>query len=114
MKREEFKKALEKIVELYMGDFERYDRDPQIVVTPSTLLVDLVNGSERLEDIADSEEAVEDAAAADRADSEDYADFQARRDQDYYPVTSMLMKDAQGRAVVDEEAINRVVAEYFK
>lgn len=97
-----------------MGDFERYDNDPQIVVTPSTLLVDLVNGSERLEDIADSDETVEEAAAADRSDVEEYADFQARRDQDYYPVKMMIKKNADGVAVMDEDAIERVVDEYFK
>ncbi len=113
MTRVEFKKALEKLVTLYMGDFTRYDSDPQIVVTPATLFVDLVNGRERLTDIADSEEAVEDAAAADRPESEDATDFQVRRDQDYYPVKSLLRKNSEGVAEINDEAIEKITDVYF-
>lgn len=113
MTREEFKKALEKIVTLYMGDFTRYDGDPQVVVTPATLFVDLVNGRERLTDIADSDEAVEDAAAAESPESEDATDYQARRDQDYYPVKSLLRKNSEGKAEIDEEAVEKIVNVYF-
>lgn len=113
MTREEFKSALEKLVTLYMGDFTRYDSDPQIVVTPATLFVDLVNGRERLTDIADSEEAVEDAAAADKPETEDATDYQARRDQDYYPVKSLLHKNSEGCAEINNEAVEKIVNVYF-
>lgn len=113
MTREQLTQAIDKLLTLYIGDFTRYDRDPQITVNPATLFVDLVNSSERLTDIAYSDEAVEDAAAADRPETEDATDRQARRDQDYYPVKSLLRKNSQGLAEPNPDAIAALTAVYF-
>lgn len=112
MTRKDFEEAITKLVNLYIGDFERYDSNPQIYVDPATMFVDLVNGSDFYRNIEDSDEAVENAAGADRPESEDADDYQVRRNPDFYPVKT-LFKVSDGVGTPDAEAISVLAAKYF-
>ena len=79
---------------------------------PAGLAVDIVSGSDFLDEIAESDEVIEIAAAADDAASEDAADYQASRIPDFYEL-SQYVKDVDGRKTVDVAAVDRLVSKYF-
>ena len=114
MTRNDFTSLVNKAVELYMGSFEQFDSNPQIKINPATLTIQLVNGSEMETDIEYSDEAIEEAAGAETPEYEDAMDAQARQNPYFYAVKHLLKKDAEGKATINEAAVEEIVNIYFK
>lgn len=114
MTRNEFSSLVNKVVEQYMESFSLYDSNPQLKINPVTLTIQLVNGSEMQTDIEYSDEAIEEAAGAQTPEYEDAMDAQARRNPDFYAVKHLLKKDSQGKATINQAAIEEIVNIYFK
>lgn len=113
MTREEFKKSVEDNVNFYIGNFYRYDSNPQLRVNPSTLEVTLVNGSDILSEIGDNDEAIESAAAAHGMANQEAADFQVTQNPDFYAVKDLLEAVSDDKTLPDEKAIEEIVKVYF-
>lgn len=114
MTRNDFSSLVNKIVGQYIQSFDLYDSNPQLKVNPVTLTIQLVNGSEMQTDIEYSDEAIEEAAGAQTPEYEDAMDAQARRNPDFYAVKRLLKKDANGKATIDQAAIEEIANIYFK
>ncbi len=114
MTRNDFSTLINKVVEQYMQSFSLYDGNPQLKVNPVTLTIDLINGSEMQTDIEYADEAIEEAAGAQSPEYEDAMDSQARRNPDFYAVKKLLKKDANGKAIIKEDAIQEIADIYFK
>lgn len=113
MTRDSFSDKIRYLVGEFMNCFDCFDSDPQIRIDPSSFDVRLVNGREMHAEIEDSIEAVESAAGADGEALEESTDFQVRRNPDFVPVRSLIVRDGGGKAIADESAIRRVVDTYF-
>lgn len=113
MKKEDFINAVTGLVWEYINNRDMVGDNGQIRVNPELLTVDLFTGSEFLQGLADSEEAIEDAASAQGDETESAADYQASQNPEFYPVSSLTHKDADGRIVPDAEAISALTANYF-
>lgn len=109
MKREEFETAVTEAVGLYLDDKNNFDSNAQLRVDPSTLEIEIVNGSDMLAEIEDSNEAVEDAAGAQGAANEEATEFQVKQNPDFYAMSTLT-----GPNGVDSKGIAKVVAAYFK
>lgn len=114
MKRDEFVESFRELVQTYINDWDQFDTNPQIRVNPNLLYLELVNGSDMLDDISDSEEAIEDAAYAQGDETESATDFQASQDPEFYPVKTFLKPDGSNNSIPDMEKINKVADKYFK
>lgn len=113
MEKTNFIKALTNRVQEYIDNFDRFDNNPQLMVNPQSLTVEVVNGSDMLANIADSEEAVEDAVSAQGDESEAATDYQASQDPDFYPVKELLDPTKKGMTVPDAKAIEKIAKKYF-
>lgn len=113
MRREEFVKSVETVVNEYINDFDRFDKNPMLRVNPELKLVEVENGYGFREDIEYSDEAVEQAAAVEGDAREDAMDNQAAQDFDYYPIRHFFRVDVNGRGIVNTEAINELADKYF-
>lgn len=107
-----FKQQIPDLISGYVDNYIGNDENPQIRVVPAGFAVDIVSGSDFLDEIAESDEVIEIAAAADDAASEDAADYQASRIPDFYEL-SQYVKDVDGRKTVDVAAVDRLVSKYF-
>lgn len=113
MDRKEFEKVVTDNVQLYIDNFDRFDTNPQLRVNPVSLRVDIVNGSDFINEIEDSDEAVEDAAAAQGMESNEATDYQANQNPDFYPVKPLL--EPKGKtSVPSEKKIDDIVRIYFR
>lgn len=113
MTRDEFKKALTDNVQFYIDNFYRFDSNPQLRINPSTRLVTLVNGSDKLTAISDNDDAIEAAAAAHGLANQDATDFQVTQNPDFYAVKPLLFNTEDGRTVPSEQGIEEIVANYY-
>lgn len=113
MKKTEFEEAVSGLVWEYINNEDMMGKNAQIRVNPALLYVDIFTEKEFLEGIADSEEAIEDAAYASGAETEDASDYQASQDPDFYPASTLVTTDADGRRIPDREAIAKLAANYF-
>ena len=112
MDKKEFEGVLTDAVQMYIDNFDRFDSNPQLRVNPVSLRVDLVNGSDLINEIEDSDEAVEDAAAAQGMESNDATDYQAKQNPDFYPVKPLL--EPKGNTdVPSAKKIDEIVKVYF-
>ena len=113
MTRKELVSTVTTLVGRYIDNFDSFDTNPQIEINPETLSVLLVNGSDMYDDIEFSDEAIEEAAAAQRAETEDATDFQAKRNPDYYAVKPLLRKTADNKVQPDAAVIEAIADIYF-
>ncbi len=104
------------IVELinrYIANADSFDSNPQLRIVPSTMSMTIVNGSDRLAEIEVSDENVDDEAGVDGERSEEYADYQAGRNPDFYPVKSMIKADGNKKYAADTKAIESIATSYI-
>ena len=113
MTREEFKKAIRDNVEFYIGNFYRYDSNPQLRVNPDTLGMELVNGTDMLEGIGDNDEAIESAAASHGMAWQEASDEQVSRNPVYYSIKSLLEAVSDDKTLPNEKEIENIVGVYF-
>ena len=113
MKRDEFVETVTGLVWEYINNEDMLGKNAQIRINPQSLFIDLFSEKEFLEGLADSEEAIEDAAYAEGAETEDAADYQVSQNPDFYPVSTLTMKNAEGKTVPSKEAVESVAANYF-
>ena len=112
MDKKEFEGVLTDAVQMYIDNFDRFDNNPQLRVNPVSYRVDLVNGSDLINEIEDSDEAVEDAAASQGMESNDATDYQAKQNPDFYPVKPLL--EPKGNTdVPSKKKIEEIVKVYF-
>lgn len=109
----DFEAVIITAVNNYIDNFDRYDSNPQLVINPMNLSVSLVNGSEMAEAIEDSDEAVENAAIAQGMATQDAADYQVKRNPDFYPIKSLL-RPSGDTDVPDKMKIYHLAARYVK
>ena len=102
------------MVQNYIDNFYDFDSNPQLRVNPELLYVEIENGYAYQDDIEYSDEVVENAAYAEGDATESASDYQAKQNYDYYPVKKLIKRAGEHKAVPDTEAIDAVVAEYFK
>lgn len=112
MKKEEFAKAVRDLTEQYINNESNYGENAQLRVNPALLTVAIDTDAQFLDDIADSDEAIEEAAYVEGDESESAADYDVSQDPEYYRMKS-LVKISGGKALPDEKAIEKVVANYF-
>lgn len=113
MTREEFKKAIEDNINLYINNFYRFDSNPQLRVNPDTLGVTLVNGSDMLAEIADNDEALEAAAASHGMANQEASDYQVTRNPDFYSVKKLL-EPSGDKSIPNGAAIKRIIDTYME
>lgn len=89
---------------------EAWGEDPQLSITPTTLLVAIERHHDALRDIEYSDYAIEADAVEDGDYSEDAADFQSASDPDLYPV-GLLIDHASHKP--DLKKISSLVARYI-
>ena len=114
MTREEFKKAIEDNVNFYIGNFYRFDSNPQLRINPSTHLVTLVNGSDMETAIGDNDEAVESAAASHGMANQEASDFQVTQNPDFYAVKPLLFVTREGTTIPNAMAVNQIIDTYYR
>lgn len=112
MTSQQFISAATVAIEEYLSNPRAFDENTQLTVNPVTSFIGLINGREYLDGIEQTQENGEIAAAADRPDTEEFTDYQEQQDRDYYPVGSFLKKMADGRLVIDHEALRAAAAKY--
>lgn len=110
----EFVTSVTEVVQNYIDNFYRFDKNPMLRVNPELKLVEVENGYAFRDDIEYSDEVVEQAAYAEGDVTESNTDFQASQDFDYYPVTEFFTVNAEGKGTVDAAAVNRLADKYFK
>lgn len=113
MKSDEFKKNIIEAVNTYIGNFDRFDNNPQLRVNPATLAVTLVNGSDMLTAIGDNDEAIEAAAASHGMANQEAADFQVTQNPDFYSLKTLIKATPDGGTVPDDKAVDAIVKTYF-
>lgn len=113
MKKNEFVKAVEDLVQQYINNRDAYGEYAQLTVNPELLTIAIDTSDQFQEDLADADEAIEEAAAAEGDESENATDYQARQDPDYYQLTSLVKRGNDG-VVPDMKAIDRVADNYFE
>ena len=99
-------------INLYIGNFDRFDSNPQLRINPMTLDVAVVDGSDMINEIAESDETVEDAAGAQGAESEDATDYQVKRNPDFFPVKSLIFTNSGNKTIPDPDKISKIAASY--
>lgn len=99
MDKELFRKRLNDAVNLYIGNFDRFDTNAQVMVNPDNYAVSLINGRDMASEIEDSDEVIENAAIAEGAATEEADDYQAHRNPDFYPVKGLLETRPDGQVV---------------
>lgn len=112
MDSKQFKGILTDAVQMYIDNFDRFDSNPQLRVNPVSYRVDLVNGSDLINEIEDSNEAVEDAAASQGMESNDATEYQAKQNPDFYPVKKLLQPMGNTDVPLEKE-IEKIVKAYF-
>lgn len=111
MTRNDFIKTVTELLNQYI--FEGVEPENiQLRVNPASLTVALVSNEVFLSELADSEEAVEEAAGAERSESKEATDRQVSQNPDFYPVFTLIKKGADGKFVVDQEAVAKLAANY--
>lgn len=108
-----FIKAITDLVQEYLGNWDRFDSNPQIRVNPELLYVDAIDGSAMLEGLGDSEEAFEDAAYAQGDETMSATDYQEKQDPDFYPIKDLIKPVGHNISVPDMEKIEQIAASYF-
>lgn len=114
MKKDEFKEAVKGLVYVFINNQDMLGKDAHLRVNPELLTIDVVKEQDCLAGLADSEEVIEDAAYAHGAETEDASDYQASQDPDYYPMKTLVMKDAEGQSIPDDRAIEELAKNYFE
>lgn len=114
MKREEFIKSVEDLIENYINNFGQYGANAQLRVNPELLTVEIESGKAFLDDIGYSDEVIENAAYAEGDETESSSDYQASQNYNYYPVSTLLKRTGKHTAVTNREAIEKVAVQYFK
>lgn len=109
----DFEAVIVSAVNDYIENFDRYDSNPQLAINPMNLSVSLINESEMADAIEDSDEAVENAAIAQGIATQDAADYQVKRNPDFYPVKSFL-RPLGDTDVPDKMKIYHLAARYVK
>ena len=112
MKREDFVKTVAEQVNEYIGNFDRFDENPQLRVNPVLLFTDIINGKDMLNGIGYSEEAIENAAYAEGDETMSSTDFQSKEDPDFYPVKGLLKPSGPHTSIPDLDAIEKVADNY--
>lgn len=113
MKKEEFKEAVTGLVWVFINNEDLQGKNAQIRVNPELLYVDLLTEKEFLTALSYSQEVIENAAYAHDAAQYEAADYQAAQNPDFYPARTLVKKDETGKNVPDEEAIEKLTANYF-
>ena len=113
MKREEFIKAVDDLVQRYIDNFYQFDSNPQLRVNPALKYVELENGYGMQDDLEYSDEVIENAAYAEGDATESADDFQASQNYDYYPVHTFLDRIDEHHVVPSRQAIERLADRYF-
>lgn len=109
--RDDFIQSIGRMLQLYIDNADRFDSNPQLRVNPATLDASVVNGSDMLAELENSNENVEIEAAAEGAEAQDDADFQAGRNPDFYAV-SRLVSETADRTRPDLAAIAELAESY--
>ena len=112
MERDEFRNAITDCVSAYIKDYDILKDGTQLMVNPESLMVSLVDQSNVYDDIDNSNTAVEAAAAAHGLELQDATDYQASRNPDYYSLATLVKYTADGKRVINDEAIERIVDTY--
>lgn len=113
MDSKDFTDKITGMIRLYLENADSFDSNPQLRVEPETLQATIVNGSDMLAEIDNSDENVEAAAAAQGMESQADTDYQASRNPDFYPVSTLISKRC-GKTAPCKKAITELVAAYFK
>ena len=113
MKKNDFIDTVSGLVWVYINNADVMGKNAQIRVTPESLYVDLFTEKQFQQAVEDADEAIENAAIAHGAESEEALDFQASQNPDFYPASSLVTKNAEGRSEPSREAIEKVAANYF-
>lgn len=113
MTREELTDNIVELVKRYIANADSFDPNPQLRIVPSTMSMTIVNGSDMLAEIEVSDENVDDESGVDGERSEEYADYQASRNPDFYPVKSMIKTDDDRKYVADAKAIESIATSYI-
>lgn len=112
MEKKEFEKAITNAVELFIGNFDRFEPNPQLRVNPATLYVEPMSGTDFYSEIEDADEAVENAAHAGGMADETAMDFQVTENPDFYPMKNFV-KTVEGKVVPNPLAIANLASKYF-
>lgn len=112
MTRKEFTRRLTDAVRLYIENPGQFTANPQLRVNPDLYRVELVDGSDLLEEIEDSDEAIENATISHGEWDQDEADYQAKQNPDFYPLHDLWKKTGHGMEP-DDAAIEKIVEVYF-
>lgn len=113
MEKKDFITAVTRMVQRYIDREDHEDPDSQISVNPVTHFVDLVPAKDFLASLADSEEAIENAAYAFGGRDEEYTDFQASENPDFYPARSLVVYEDRKKPYPDAAAIEKLAETYF-
>lgn len=113
MKREEFINSIIGQLRKYLYLSDEFGTNAQIRVNPALLYVDLLSDKQYLQAIGFSDEVIENAAYAEGDETMSSDDYQATQDPDFYPVSTLLKKDAAGDLEPDYDAVNKVADKYF-
>lgn len=111
MTQKELTRELTEIVSRYIANADSLV-DPQIRINPSTRHVTVVSCEDMLAELDDSIDNVEEAAGAQGAAWEEYTDYQASRDPDFYSVRQLTFKGPDGVWHPDLEAIESIASAY--
>ncbi len=110
--REDFKNTINELVRSFTDNFNGFNDNPQIRVDPATGQIELIRGTELLDELAEADETIEIGAAAENSNSEEASDNAVSHIPDFYTVKSLtVIKD--GRPTPSESAIDTLTARYF-
>lgn len=113
MNRVDFERQIARLVAEYNEERDVYGADPRLRINPVSLLASILDNDDFYKEIEDADEAVENSAAADGAAEEEYDDFQAGQNPDFYPLKNFVKDDGEGNPVPDSDKIARLADKYF-
>lgn len=113
MTQDHLKNNMIELVGRYIANADSFDSNPQLRIVPATMSMTIVNGRDMLAEIEVSDENVDDEAGVDGERSEEYADYQASRNPDFYPVRALITEDVDKRTIPDANAIEHIAASYI-
>lgn len=113
MNKDEFAETMRNIVAGYIAKFYEIGSEAQLSINPVTKFISVDVGNNIQSDIADAEEAVEEAAGAENPVDEDFSDYQAEQNPDFYPLRSFVISDGSGAHKPDDKAIVQLIDRYF-
>ncbi|MCM1333025.1 MAG: hypothetical protein NC248_10505 [Bacteroides sp.] len=96
----------------YIGNHYTGTPELKLKITPEPLFVAIVTEDEMLADIEEANEWIEDASAAERAESEEYTDYQVSRNPDFYPIKNLIEITSGGIVELDKAEISKIAEKY--